>query len=1331
MHKRRAALLAFVSACLLALFPIGLLAQSATSGVVQGTVMDPTGAVVPGATVTLTNKSTGVTLSTSTDATGRYLFPAVNPGDFTLKVTATGFQTFVVAQLTVEVTKAYTVPVKLKIGTASQTVTVKEVAGAELQTTNAAIGTTISGSTLQFLPEAQRNVAALLSLQPAVAPETVGGTVQGDVMGGQVAGANSDQTTFLVDGGDATNDLEGTGSYIGIPGQPQPAPGIMVNTEATQEFRVVDAGPTANMNRSQGGQVSIVSKHGTNQFHGSVYEYYTGDALGANSWTNNTYGVPKPHTVNNRFGFTFGGPLLKNKLFFFGNYEGRRFRQSASFSTDVPTATARQGILQFQDQAGNVIAYNLATSTLCGASNNQACDPRGIGIDPLIQQYWSNEPLPNQPGSGDTYNSVGFVHSYAEPDNENYGMLRLDYTINSRWHLFGTYREQKIVFSTPDQVDIIPGQQQLISATPVQPHFATFMLTGQIGSHLTLQTHGSYMRDWWGWNRAIPGNPSNVTGLGGVLQVSGEGQTGSGGSTHPFADPINFNTQQGRARTWDGRDWYLAEDASWLHGNHTFQFGGAWYFWNITHIRTDDVLGGLTNGLIYWVENGSPNSGSFVNVTASQRPPTCANSSQTNCLAPGLSSIWDAEYSSMLGLVDHSSQIETRNGQFQANPLGTPLEDNVHIGSVYTYWQDIWQMRPTITFTYGLSWGLQFPPEEINGLQSIMEYSANGQPFSNLNAYFQARQQAMDAANWTGINGLNNFQFAPIHAVPGISRPLSTYYGALGPRVAIAWQPPYHNRFFGNRQTVIRAGYSIVWNRTNAVGLVMTPLLGTGPTQIVGCNGPLMSGACSNGSTDATNAFRIGIDGTSLPPPALTSGYPVSVAAPFGSAYNFGLDSAWTPPYSHNVTFDIQRSFPNNWLVDVGYIGRFSRNLEQGADLGASDMFAKDPISGQTLAQAFDAVSQYLRGGGTCTVPNPNLPASATNVASCPGLAPQPFFENMAAPGTGGPAYCQSTYGSSCTAAAVYTDPSDAFNGSLGGFMEFNYDFISQQSLDPLQYVFNFYNYGGGWANYNAGFISVHKAFSQGLNFTFNYTWSHTLGTQGLDQQYIIFDNPSPYQPSTGYGTAPFDRRNVFNATWYYALPFGHGQRFASSNSFINRIIGGWYSSGIWTWQSGLPLCIGADGNYGDLAGGSTIAGTCAQSTMSLFGLSSRHDNISGSSGIATAGNPANGGSGINFFANPVAVFNSLSRPLLTQNLRPFDPNFVEPSSWNVDLSFGKNIIATERYKAYFTADLFNAFNIVQFADPSLDMGNAAGFGVVTGQANQPRSIQLGLRFEF
>jgi Carboxypeptidase regulatory-like domain len=1322
-----------IATAFMAIAPFAAWAQSATSGSVSGVIVDPSNAVIVGAKITLQSHATNAIQTATTDATGRYSFPVVAPGDYTLTVTQSGFQTQVVAAVHVDVSTSSTYNFTMKVGQQSQTIEVTSVPGAELQTTNASIGTTIGTTMIENLPTVQRNVSSLLGLQPAVAPMTTS-----DVMGGGVAGAQADQTTFIVDGGDATSDMEGTNSYAGIPGEVEPAPFIQVGVESTSEFRVVDAGPTSNLNRSQGGQVSIVSKSGTNTFHGSGYEFYEGAALNANSWENNWLGIDRPGQVNNRFGFTLGGPILKNRLWFFGNYEARRYRQSTEVQTDVPTATARQGILRFEsctngvDSSGNCIgpenslavsSYNLASSTACGPSGGVACDPRSVGIDPLIQKYWALEPLPNTPGVGDScgsslgcLNSEGFTQEYAEPDNEEYGLGRLDFKINDRWTLFATMREQKIDYFTGDQFSIIPGDQDLLSSTPVHPRFATFGLTGAIGSSFTNEAHGDYMVDAWGWLRAGVDNPSGITGIGGVLQVSGEGQTGGGSAGKPWADPVNFNTQNGRARSWDGRDWYLADDASWLHGNHTITFGGSWYFWNIIHQRTDDVLGGLAGNDIYWVGSKQMSSGEYVDIKepASEMPPACSGTIIANCLQSADIGRWFSEYAAMLGLVDHSSQIATTNGQFQLNPLGTPATDHVHIGSFYLYTGDEWHVKPTVTITYGLSYGVQGPPRELNGEQVMQEYAATSVPITNIPEYFAQRQASLDRGNpYPSLNDFTNpsFQFVPVGAT-GRSSSLNTYWGALGPHVAVAWQVPWQNRIFGNNHnTVIRAGYTLQWNRTNAVGLVLTPLLGDGLMQIVGCNAPNIAGTCTGGSTpmDASNAFRIGEDGNSLPPPVGVPGYPLVPTSPFSSPYGFNLAPNLVPPYSHNFTFDLQRSFAHNWLIDVGYIGRYVHDLEAGGDINASDMFAKDPVSGQTLAQAFQAVSNWARAGGSCN----------STATSCPGLSVQPFFEDMAVPGgsaTAGSHYCQNTYGTSCTYEAAASDASDAQNGSLGGFMEFNYDFLASAPLDPMQFEFNFWNWFNGYSNYNAGFVTVKKALSQGLNLSASWTWSHAMGTQALGQQYIIYGNPSPFLPSTGYTDLTFDYRNVGNVAFYYVLPFGKGQRFAPSNNILNRVIGGWWLSGIYTVQSGEPLCIGADGDYGDIGAGA-INASCASTNLDINSLKGAHY--------------GQGPSGINMFADPTAVYNSLSRPSLTQTLRPYTFTGSGFPLWNLDMSLGKNVLNTERIKGMFTVDAFDIFNAMIPANPSLDMNNPGGFGVVTSQGNNPRQLQLGLHITF
>ena len=1347
MSCKRGVLVLTVLLCMCAVTPTLLFSQATTSGTVTGAVSDPTGALVPGAEVTLVQQGTNATQTRTTDSAGRYLFPAVNPGMYTVKCTAKGFRTTAFSQVQVEVLKSVTIDFKLELGAASQVVEVMASTGAELQTTDAAIGTVIGGDMLLRLPALARSVTSALMMQPAVSPSMPG---MGDVNGGQVAGANVDQTTFYVDGGDATSDLEGTNGYVSPPGEPQPAPFIAVPAETTQEFRVVTANPTASFARSQGGEVAILTKSGTNAIHGSTYEYYYGNATSANSWLLNSVGRKQPHSVNNRFGTSVGGPIFKDKLFVFGNYEGRRFYQNATITQVVPTDSARAGILKFRDCAlgfgppdpitgvrpclgGNTVSYDLATSTACGTTaglpGGQPCDPRGIGISPLIQTYLRLLPEPNNFTVGDTRNSAGFTAAYAQPQIEDLGVVRLDYNFSSKWNVFATYHYNRYNIATTDQFDVT--KQQLISGTPVQPRFVTFMLQGTVGSHLTTQTHGSYMRDWWGWNRApvVPQLP----GTAGALQVSGEGRLASGGSGKSWGDTINYNTQNARARLWAGKDYFAAEDATWLRGTHTYQFGGGYYLWKLTHMRTDVVTGGLTGGPIYWVGQNRHNGGSFLDLTSAQRIPTCDPSAippiTTNCLRSSDVNRYITQATSLMGLLDRSSQVGTRDGDFNASPLGSSLIDHVTSHTFATYFQDSWKIKPLVTLTYGLSYGVQFAPTEQDGKQVLQVFGASNEPLLNARAYFQQRNAALTSGLFfasgaptttcntatppvctttPGFANDSTFGFSPIRHVPGRSSSATTSWRDFGPRVAVAWNVPYSNRIFGNKQTVIRAGYSILWNRNNGVQEALTPLLGDGLATVVVCAAPTFNGTstatCNPGTRiNASNGFRIGVDGSTVPIPAFSNApIPLIPGSPFGLSRTSIQDPGIRQAYSHNVSLDIQRAFAHNWFVDVGYIGKFARNLWQNVDINAADAFAKN--GGQTLAQAFDALALAARGQG---------PSGALFFANGTFNTAynQPFFENA-------PYGC-----AGCTEAAA-GDTADLIVGSLASFMLFNADFILPQPLDPMQAVLNNMTTDGGIANYNAGFISVRKSMSQGLDLSANYTWSHAVGTAGqsfLGQQYTFYSPPTPFNFFSGWGSNNGDRRHVINATWYYLLPFGKGRHYSTSSNIFNRIVGGWYSSGIWTWSTGLPACIGADGDYGAVTGF-----TCAVGPT-LFGKAGRHNGVSGSGGIGTDGT-------INLFANPEAVYNSLSRPLLSVNGRPNAENLNLPRSWNLDLAIGKNILSTERYKMLFTAEAFNVFNHPLFCvnfGCSLDISDQSGFGVLNSADNDPRKIQLGLRFEF
>ena len=1279
-------------------------AQSPTSGLVSGTVADPSGAVVPGAQVTLVQRATNASQSTTTDAAGRYAFPAVIPGDYTLNVLAKGFRTTEIPDVHVEVLKTVTLNITVQLGASTQTVEVTSTGtNAELQTTDATVGTELEGVALQRLPAFTRSASSLMFLQPGVTPAlpmssaNAGGN---DTLGGQMAGARSEQITISLDGGDVTSDLEGSDAYISPPGEPQPAPIVPIPTESTEEFRVDTSNPEASFNRSSGGQVALVTKHGTNSLHGSVYEYHNDDALNGNTWTNDTFDINKPHSVDNRFGATAGGPIWKDRIFIFGGYEARRFHDATGFNVIVPTESMKQGILTFPNAAGQPVQYNLKTADLCGTSGNTACDPRGIGLSPVIASQFGLYPAGNNTGLGDGFNTTGYFFNLPTPISEDIGVLRMDFKVTNKWSVFATYHTADVSRVGTEQISFINGQPKSVSTDPFYPGFVSFQVTGQITPMLTSVTHGSYLHNWWGWDRQVP--TPLVPGTAEALELAGEGtgqanvSAAAGGKL--VADPININTQQARGRIWNGHDWYIAQDFSLVHGNHLFQFGGNYWVWNDDHLRTDDVLGGLTSAPINYVEAVGNGNGTFMKVGSAFEPPTCGAGAPSNCLVSGASPNWDQLYASVLGLVDRDAQVATFSGTFQANPLGTPLFDNVHIPSFYTYFQDVYKIRPSVTITAGLNWGVQLTPSESQGKEVVLTYASDNEP---VNYYQFLAQRGADLQS-------GNFSFNPqfgLTPVRFLPAPLHnemrfTDWHDVSPRISVAWNVPYHNWLFGeNNETVIRGGYGLMFDRTSAVTEVLLPLLAGGLADVQECGGPLRAGGCSTPGavTTPNTAFRIGVDGSSVPIPA-----PANQPVPFIPASGFSLflaaplDPYATPGYSHNIDLTIQRALPNKMLFEIGYIGRMSRNLPEALALNAPDYRAKDPKSGQTLAQAFDNVAVELRAG---------RPATA-----------QPFFEDVGGAGT--------------TASLASAVGSSFIAGDLGGVME-AFDTSVANPIDNTQALLYSAVSDRSFSNYNAGFIALNRSFANGFQFQFNWTYSHALGNQGLNQENDYSVN-SPYNLNLDYSSELFDRKDTINFWTYYELPFGHDKKYLTSGP-LSRVVGGWYTSGIFTFATGLPQYISADGDYGACCGLSD--GTAAISTehlRSVQGFTNVVPTINGSK----SGLP-------DLFPNPTGVFSTLSRPLLSQYGQiPFDELRLMPI-WNIDFSIGKNLIATERFKGIFTVDFFNLLNHPFLGTAScssengcsgtlsVDMGSPATFGQISGQDNLPRRLLLGLRFEF
>jgi len=461
------------------------LAQTTTAGKVVGTVTDQTGAVAPKANLQLQNAETGAVLDTKSDDAGGFVFPVVNAGNYRITVKLAGFRIAVVAQIAVDVEKTTTVPVSLEVGGDTEVVEVRATATAHLQTTDAQIGNVLSTDSIMRLPALQRNAIELMNLQPGVVAGGAG-------LAMRVSGAVDDQNTVTLDGIDITQNLVATGTSIPTP------------DDSVEEFRANVANPGATLMRASGGQITLIGRRGSNNFHGALYEYLQNNDLNANTWDNNRAGLAKAIIHDNRFGGRLGGAIKKNKTFFFANYEARRFDSVSQVTRTVPTALLRQGIVQFQGPSG-VEQFNLKTAAICnaptGSVGTTACDPRGLGMSPSVAAQFADLPLPNLSG-GDGLNTGSYFANLPTPTETDYGVMRIDHMVTDKLTLNATFTYFRSDSVASGDISILNGKPSSAENNPAarhraEPpvHMADLAHVGERGAHWLGSRHQPNQRD--------------------------------------------------------------------------------------------------------------------------------------------------------------------------------------------------------------------------------------------------------------------------------------------------------------------------------------------------------------------------------------------------------------------------------------------------------------------------------------------------------------------------------------------------------------------------------------------------------------------------------------------------------------------------------------------------------------------------------------------------------------------------------------------------------------------------------------------------------------------
>ena len=1383
MTAKRVGLAAFVFVAIVAMSSAKTFAQTAGTGAVVGTVTDPTGAIIAGATVTLTDTATNAVKTATTNESGRYNFPNILPAKYNVAISKTGFRQVKFSNQEVVVGESRTLDARMELGATTETVEVVAT-NTEVQTMNATIGNVVSGDTLQGLPGLGRDVSSFVTLQPGVSPDgSVGGTVV-------------DQANFMLDGGNNSNDMDGSGGVYNPSFGDDPSAGLFSNinnpisgiiagiagnqpsgvmptpVDSVEEFKVTTSNQTADFNNSSGMQVSIVTKRGTNAWHGTVYEYYLDNTMSGNTWQNNQSGTPVPDWHRSWFGAAGGGPLipkdvLGGKTYIFANYQGARFPLSESFDRLVPSADMRNGILH--DPNTPTTTYNLTNNP----ANGPVLDPRpvGKGINSFVQQLWTQQmPLPT-PGAGcgpfsgdgicDGVNTLDFRANLAIPQNDNFGVLRLDHDFGSKWHFMSSFRYYHLVRATDDQVDIggglsgdSLGTPKSLTSRPQIPWYLVVGMTTNISSHVTNDFRYSFLRNYWQWGSA--GDPAQqfstpLAALGAAIEPFGE----TTGGLQTLA-PYNVNTQQTRTRFWDGKDHFFRDDVTWVKGTHLLQFGGQYqHNWNY-HQRTDNG-GGINYYPVYQLgSNASPGSGN-VDMSALGAAFTTAPLAR--------------EAAAVLGIVTETQQTFTRSGSNLAlnGPL-IPAFDQTTIPYYNLYVSDTWRLKPSITVSYGLGWTLEMPPVEANGKQVVL-VDANDKPIAT--ATYLANRQAA-ALQGQVYNPEIGFALTP--NVAGHPKyPFDPFYHGFSPRVSVAWNPDLGS-MLGGKNTVIRGGYGRIYGRVNGVILVLTPLLSPGLLQPVNCttvaavNPAVMGsgGTCSTpaGGLNVSNAFRIGIDGNTAPlaaaPPSATLPQPYfpGVMGQTEGSTASPLDPHFRPNSVDSFDVTIQHQFSSKMSVEVGAISRWIHNELVNVNLNSVPYMMK--LGGQQFQGAYANVEKALGCATSAAACGANVPVKFNNDAMGNPTIPnpmytayfnstfaqsQPFFQAALPSG-----YCSGSFAgvafANCTAAVATNEAGNFLSQSVWSLWSDldNAGLVcgsapcgpTMMNTGPNPQISGNVTMSAslGHGNYNAGFITFKMNDWHGLTAQNNFTYSHALGTGAVIHATSQETVTDPFDIDRQYGPQAFDRKFVDTLFLVFTPPYYRGQ-----HGVVGHILGGWTFSPVFTAGSGAPdFCntntgVSSEGYSGSQdfgSGDSLTVFTNANCVLtSKAGTHASFHNVTVTTQTPTG--PVNTNIA-DMFANPSAVFANV-RPLilgLDKNSGGFGVFYGLPY-WNMNLGIKKNIRVTERLSADATFNFVNVFNHNQLLDPSLNIAgqNPQTFGQLSTEGTFPRTLEFGIRVNF
>jgi outer membrane receptor protein involved in Fe transport len=840
-------------------------AQSARARIV-GTVRDQQGAVVPGAVVTVTNVATDVTTNTTTNKDGYYQALELPIGSYRVKVEHEGFATTETVAYTLEINQVQQIDVKLPIGKKSETVEVTGEA-AQVEIVNPTVGASITSRPIVNLPLNGRNVLDLATLEPGVTPHNPDDTGAGTY---NIAGARADSVTFLLDGG-VDNNLLSNGVVF--------AP----NPDAVQEFRILTSNYTAEYGRNAGGIISLVTKSGGNDIHGSAFEFNRNDVFAANKYFNNKNGIGKDNLSRNQYGFTVGGPFVKNKLFWFVSYQGQR--QTAGQTNQINTFTPEmlQGNFSHAGPGGtpdpNVVAFLQANPFY---QSNPALASLGIidpaRIDPVAQKYISANLIPNAASntyvcptaaSGDVCSGVLFSQANALANNNEF-TAKMDFNLSDKDILSATAGGKRGLITSPFQTG--PGFPVEFLA---HDYYSGLTYTHSFTPKLINEFHFTLQRD--AVQNAIPlANQPIPSALGVAVtpdQATGPTRLGFAGANGALL--VGFSSQGPTSLI--NNTFSYSDTLSWVKGRHTWKFGGSFIPY-----QNNTLFDFFVNGQFDFDNN----NGAF------------------------------NQYANLLlGLPEDYFQ-------FGSAP------SNIRQKSTFAFAQDEWHVKPNLVLTLGVRYEYSAPKSDTQGRSFSIVPGAQSTRFVNAppGLVFPGDPAAPTGSNFPDKNDWApriGFAWDPFrNGKTSIRGGAGMFYDVLKGEDNLQFngQAP----FFGFTNPVF----------TDCPNLPPNP---DGSSQIgnPGCV-TANPGFLANPFT-ATPFFPATVNPFPSKPPAPNIDFGASGFLPFGGGGVFFVDPHLRTPYTWQYNLDIERELAKNVALEVGYLGSQSRKLTTLVDINPFD----------------------------------------------------------------------------------------------------------------------------------------------------------------------------------------------------------------------------------------------------------------------------------------------------------------------------------------------------------------------------------------------------------